>query len=68
MDVIDLAQKIYKTINERDARLKDRLVDGSIQTLDDYRYLVGEIRGMAYVEEELREIMKGSGCEDDDDD
>ena len=59
MDAIHLADYLYKSIRERSVRLKDKLADGSIQTFDEYRYLVGEIRGMAYVEDELRAAMKG---------
>ncbi len=65
MDAIHLAEYLYKSIRERDVRLKDKLADGSIQTFDEYRYIVGEIRGMAYVEEELRSAMKGIEYADD---
>jgi hypothetical protein len=65
MDAIHLAEYLYKGIRERDIRLKDKLADGSIQTFDEYRYIVGEIRGMAYVEEELRAAMKGIEYADD---
>ena len=65
MDAIHLADYLYKSIRERSVRLKDKLADGSIQTFDVYRYLVGEIRGMAYVEDELRAAMKGIEYADD---
>jgi hypothetical protein len=65
MDAIHLADYLYKSIRERSVRLKDKLADGSIQTFDEYRYLVGEIRGMAYVEDELRTAMKGIEYADD---
>ena len=65
MDAIHLADYLYKSIRERSVRLKDKPADGSIQTFDEYRYLVGEIRGMAYVEDELRAAMKGIEYADD---
>jgi len=65
MDAIHLADYLYKSIRERSVRLKDKLADGSIQTFDEYRYIVGEIRGMAYVEDELRTAMKGIEYADD---
>ena len=65
MDATHLADYLYKGIRERSVRLKDKLADGSIQTFDEYRYLVGEIRGMAYVEDELRTAMKGIEYADD---
>ena len=65
MDAIHLADYLYKSIRERDVRLKDKLADGSIQTFEEYRYIVGEIRGMAYVEDELKAAMKGIEYADD---
>ena len=46
-------------------RFKEKLADGSIQTFEEYRYLVGVIRGMAHVEEEIRAAMKGIEYADD---
>mgnify|MGYP003624552493 FL=1 len=65
MDAIHLVDYLLKSIRERDARLKDRLADSSIQTFEEYRYVVGEIRGMAYVEDEIKTAMKGLEYEDD---
>ena len=65
MDALHLAEYLFKSIRERDARLKDRLADNSIPTFEEYRYVVGEIRGMAYVEEELKVAMKGIEYADD---
>ena len=65
MDAIYLAEYLLKGIRERDLRLKDKLADGSIQTFEEYRYIVGEIRGMSYVEEEIKTAMKGIEYADD---
>ena len=65
MDAINLADYLFKNIRERDARLKDKPADGSIQTFEEYRYIVGEIRGMSYVEDELKTAMKGIEYADD---
>ena len=65
MDALNLAEYLYKRFRERDVRLKDKLADGSIQTFEEYRYIVGEIRGMAYVEDELKAAMKGIEYADD---
>ena len=61
-----MAEYLYKNIRERDARLKDKLADGSISSWEEYRYVVGEIRGMSYVEDELKTAMKGIEYGDDD--
>ncbi len=65
MDALHLAQYLLKSVRERDVRLKDKLADGSIQTLDEYRFIVGQIRGMSYVEDEIKVAMKGIEYSDD---
>jgi hypothetical protein len=65
MDALNLAEYLLKNIRERDVRLKDKLADGSIQTFEEYRYIVGEIRGMTYVEDEIKTAMKGIEYADD---
>ena len=65
MDALHLAQYLLKSVRERDVRLKDKLADGSIQTLDEYRFIVGQIRGMSYVEDEIKAAMKGIEYADD---
>ena len=40
---------MLKELRERNSRLKDGIADGSASSWDEYRYLVGEIRGMTYV-------------------
>ena len=65
MDAIHLAQHLFKEIRERDSRLKDRIADGSVSSWDEYRYLVGEIRGMSYCEDLVKTAMKGIELDDD---
>ena len=59
MDALHFAEYLLKNIRERDSRLKDKLADGSITSWEEYRYIVGEIRGMAYIEQEIQAAMKG---------
>tara|TARA_R110000796_G_scaffold249470_1_gene377289 strand:+ start:132 stop:329 length:198 start_codon:yes stop_codon:yes gene_type:complete len=65
MDAIHLVEYLLKSIRDRDSRLKDRIADGSISSWDEYRYIVGEIRGMAYVEDDIKTAMKGIELDDD---
>jgi len=65
MEAIHLAQYLFKEIRERDFRLKDRIADGSVSSWDEYRYLVGEIRGMSYCEDLVKTAMKGIELDDD---
>ena len=65
MEAIHLAQYLFKEIRERNSRLKDRIADGSISSWDEYRYLVGEIRGMTYIEDLIKTAMKGIELDDE---
>jgi hypothetical protein len=59
MDGIKLAEYLYKNIRQRKEELTQSLADGSITSMEDYRFITGQIRGMTWVEEELRASMKG---------
>jgi len=43
MDVIDV---LVKQTDEKVAQIKDYLADGRVDTLDDYKKLCGEIKGL----------------------
>ena len=63
MDGIKLAEYLYKNIRQRKEDLAQSLADGSIDSMEDYRFITGQIRGMTWVIEEIRASMKG--IEDD---
>tara|TARA_R100000541_G_scaffold23724_1_gene33501 strand:- start:507 stop:704 length:198 start_codon:yes stop_codon:yes gene_type:complete len=65
MDALHLAEYMLKEIRDRNSRLKDGIADGSASSWDEYRYLVGEIRGMTYCEDLLKTAMKGVELEDE---
>ena len=64
MDVIKLAEYLYKNIRKRKEDLTQSLADGSIDSLEDYRFITGQIRGMTWVEQEIRASMKGYDLDD----
>ena len=63
MDGVKLAEHLYKNIRQRKEQLTESLADGAIGSMEDYRAITGEIRGLTWIEEELRTSMKG--IEDD---
>ena len=65
MDALNLAQHLLKTLRERKARVGESLLAGSVTSMEDYRFVIGQIRGMAYAEDEIRAAMKGMEEEDD---
>jgi hypothetical protein len=65
MDAVNLAQHLLKNLRDRKERMSEALIAGNIATMDEYRFVVGQMRGMAYAEDEIRAAMKG--MEEDDD-
>ena len=63
MDALKLAEHLLKNIRKRQEELTQSLADGSIDSIEDYRFITGQIRGMTWVIEEIRTSMKG--IEDD---
>ena len=64
MDGIKLAEYLYKHIRQRKSVLSQSLADGSIDSMEDYRFITGQIRGMTWVEEELKSSMKGTDLDE----
>ena len=63
MDGVKLAEHLLKNIRKRQDELTQSLADDSIDSIEDYRFITGQIRGMTWVIEEIRTSMKG--IEDD---
>ena len=64
MDGINLAEHLLKKIRERKEDFSTSLSDGAITSMEDYRFIVGQIRGMTYAEDEIIAAMKGIELED----
>ena len=65
MDGKKLAEHLLKNIRERKQDFMITLSNGTtIESIEDYRFIVGQIRGMTYAEEEIKAAMKGIELED----
>jgi hypothetical protein len=64
VDGINLAEYLLKKIRERKENFTISLSDGAITSMEDYRFIVGQIRGMTYAEDEIKAAMKGIELED----
>jgi len=65
MDGIRLAEHLLKIIRERKESFVTSLSDGAVESIQDYRFIVGQIRGMTYAEDEIKAAMKGLELEDE---
>ena len=59
MDAVALTEYLLKNIREKEAACKLALADGAIENMENYRFIVGQIRGLRYCEEEIKSAMKG---------
>ena len=59
MDGVKVAQALLRNIRQRRDELTQSLADGSITSMEDYRFITGQIRGLTWCEEEIRTSMKG---------
>ena len=64
MDAIVLAEYLLKNIRQEKADYTQRLADGAIEDLSDYRFMVGQIRGLTQCEEHVKTAMRGIELED----
>ena len=64
MDAIQLAEYMLKDIRQQKADYTQRLADGSVGDWNDYRFMVGRIRGLTYSEDLIKSAMKGIELED----
>lgn len=64
MDSLRLAEFLLKDIRERKALYAERLSDGGVDSMEDYKLVVGQIRGLAYSEDLIRTAMKGIELDD----
>ena len=53
VDGIKLAEYLYKNIRQRKDELTQSLADGSIDSMEDYRFITGQIRGLTWVKKKL---------------
>ena len=58
MDVVDFAKYVYKKINDREKDISETLLYGSITDWDQYKMLVGEVRGLSFAKQEMRTLLE----------
>ena len=58
MDVINLIQAIQKTIRDRRQNVREVLESNSIQNMEQYQHLMGELDALFYVEQELSGLIE----------
>tara|TARA_B100001057_G_scaffold331707_1_gene332026 strand:+ start:177 stop:371 length:195 start_codon:yes stop_codon:yes gene_type:complete len=62
---INVLEYLKKKINQRRDDIKVAMETGNIPSFDEYKFCVGQIRGLAFVEDEIRRITKNNEADDD---
>ena len=65
MDALHLAEHLYKKLRQRREDIEVSLGTGNIGSFEEYRYAVGQIKGLTFMEDEIRTAMKNIEYADD---
>ena len=58
MDIVQFATALYKVLDNREEDLKEFLANGSIESIEDYRSVTGQIQGVCFVRQEMRTLLE----------
>ena len=57
MDGVQLAQAIYRIINDRKSFGQEQLLFDQIKNMDQYREMMGNLSALNHVEQELKRLL-----------
>lgn len=58
MDVIDFASHVFRLLRRRQDDIKDCLASDGLPNWEEYKKLVGELRGLAFATEEIKALLE----------
>jgi len=58
MDPIDLVKEIRKIISEKRIDISDVILTGGVEDYTNYSNLVGQLKSLDYVEQEVRDFLQ----------
>jgi hypothetical protein len=65
MDVVSFARHVYKLIAEREEDISSMLASGAPKDWEQYQSMVGEIRGLSFVSNEIRSLLENHTDDDE---
>jgi len=57
MDAVNLAEYLFKTLRQREQNAVDIIAGGNIKSMEDYKYLMGELSAIRSLIEDLKETL-----------
>jgi|TARA_B100001248_G_C27349404_1_gene440520 hypothetical protein len=58
MEAINLAEWLLKKIRQREQDILESLGGGNIQSIEDYRFHIGELTALRSLEAEIKEVLQ----------
>ncbi len=58
MDGIRLAEYFLKTLRERERNAVDIIASGNIKSMEDYKYVMGELSAIRSLQQDLKETLQ----------
>ena len=65
MDGVQLAQAIYRIIDDRKSFVQEQLLFDQIKNMDQYREMMGNLSALNHVEQELKSLLDKQERSDD---
>jgi hypothetical protein len=66
MDVVGFASHLYKVLRQRQDDIKGYLAADALPNWEEYKKLVGELRGLSYAADEIKALLEKHGDYDED--
>ena len=64
MDGIRLAEYFLKTLRERERNAVDIIASGNIKSMEDYKYVMGELSAIRSLQQDLKETLQMDDIDD----
>ena len=66
MDVVDFASHMYQLLRRRQDDIKEVLAADGLPNWEEYKKLVGELRGLSYAADEIKALLENHADYDED--
>jgi len=58
LDSLDFIDQVKRSIENRKTQIQETLMSGSLENMEMYKYLQGELNSLYYIEGEIKEYIK----------
>lgn len=58
MEVVGFAQVLYKALRQRQGDIRDALASDAPRDWESYKKMVGELRGLAFAEDQIKSLLE----------